>query len=280
MANVDPSLSGSEIILGTDEPRRGRTRLGIFGVSSDGTLQRLCEFYAMGGSGLNHRSAGFTVGDVLPDTQHAGKEIVAGGRNGAIRIYGFDHGGLSLIRRLNAFPDPPQTSAERLAAGHLLPNIAGDEIAVGDDGTRGDGNVRILDPESGMLLLEFAAFAAGEAPDGVELWAGDILPAYPGDELIVGQGAAGGQLRVFSFASGVPMQVAAVPTLQRSTTMLHQVGIGDPLPEIPGRMLAIAQSAPLLPIQLVRFDAASVPLVQSVAAPAGNGVVSAVELGH
>lgn len=63
-----------------------------------------------------------------------------------------------------------------MTAGDLLSENPGDQIVVAGDGTGRDAVVRVLQEQSGEILLELEAFGPGEAPEGLELLVADVLP--------------------------------------------------------------------------------------------------------
>jgi len=181
------------------------------------------------------------------------------------------------VQAIRAFPSSPDSSARRLAVGNLFPDRPGDQIAVGDDGTMGDGVVRIFDATTRSELLEFEAFPASEVPEGVELWIGDVLPDSPGSELIVGQGSAGGELRVFSLASGVPRHLLDVPDAQQRTTGLQDhVALGHFFPGRPGMHLAVGQYDAAVPVQMFSLTAESGYLESHVSLTGETGTINAI----
>lgn len=274
VGDIDPSLPGREIVVGGANLSGAAGRLCALGGLADGPLEVIADFAPL------LRAAGrepFTiaVGDVVPDHEYAGQEIVVGGRAGRVYVFGLQHGRPQLIHAIRAFPDSAATSARRLAVGDLIPDRRGDEIAVGDDGTTGDGNVRIFDGNTRRPLLEFQAFP-DQVTDGVELWIGDVFPDVPGEELIVGEGSAGGGLRVFSLASGSPRHLVDVPDpQQRATCLRDHVALGQFFVDRPGLNLAVAQSDASVPVQIFSFDSTD-SYVDELQLPQGSGTISAI----
>lgn len=223
---------GDEIVVADDGSRRRASLVRVFGGFADGNPHLVLGFRALSARAAARRPLAYALGDVLPDSDHAGQEIVVGDRWGRIYVFGIRASGTdyttcdveaALLRRFAAFPDLPEATAYRFGVGDLVPDNPGDEIAVGDDGTRQAGLVRVLDGR-GVPLLEFQAFAAGQAPNGVDLWVADVIPTRPGAELILGQGDTDGPLRVFSIAQGVPTHVMDVSDrMQLATSMWPQL---------------------------------------------------------
>lgn len=252
MADVVPNVAGEEIIL-TAEVRHGQgTRLSVYGGAPHGQLRLLRSLYTLGRAAGRRVATAFAVADVVPG--HPGPEIVAGGREGWVLTYGIERRRLRHLRTFNAFPETPGCSASRLAAGDLIPSRPGDEVVIGDDGTRGDARVRIFDGD-GRLATEFRAFS-GDATAGIEVWVGDIVPALPGAELLVGQGPAGGHIRVFSVQSGNALPVTDVP-FTRTTSLQRHLTVADLLPGLPGLEVAVAQADSDQPIRILNFASGS-----------------------
>jgi len=273
--DIDVSSSGSEIIVVGGEAS-GRTRVCVFGGMGDGGLHLVGDFY------LPRRAVGSapsvpSIGDVVGGTEHAGAEIIVGGQRGRVYALGLAQGRASVLSVLRAFPDRPRATAQRLAVGDLVPDQPGDEIVVGDDGTVGDGLVRIFNGRTQRALAEFEAFSPGMAPAGVEVWVGDVMADLPGAELIVGQGSAGGSLRVFTLASGVPMHVLDVPDPLSRTAILHgQLAIGNLLPDLDGNEIAVAQGDSSAPIQVFNFNADRNRQAATLPLPADMEAVTAI----
>jgi hypothetical protein len=274
--DIDESSPGNEIVVVGGETRGGRARVCVFGGMSEGTLGLLSDFH-MPRRAMGDNPSPPAIGDVVAGTRHPGSELVMGGRRGRVYMVGLDHGKAVLLSVLRAFPDRPAASARKLAVGDLVPNNPGDEIAVGDDGTRGDGLVRIFDGYTGKALAEFQALPPGAATGGVELWVGDVMAEFPGAELIVGEGSAGGRLRVFTLASGIPTHVLDVPDpLTRSTTLHSHLAIGDLLPDLDGNEIAIAQEDSQIPVQVFNLDANRDEPTAAVQAAAAMEAVTAI----
>ena len=279
VGDVDPSVAGTEVVAagGGALGRRGKAR--VFGAGKDGALTLLGDFRALNGN-AGTAPVHVTLGEVLGDARHAGLEIISGGARGRVQVQGVRAGKVVVRRSFRAFPDTPQASAHHLAAGNLLPTIAADEIAVGDDGTRGDGLVRVFDGSSRHPLLEFQAFPVGTVPFGIELWVGDVVSTVAGAELIVGQGAAGGTLRVFTLASGVPTALLDLPDpLHRPTSLWGHLAVGDVLPGVLGNEIVVAHSDPSGPLEVLNLNVASEPWWASLDGPGGTDPVTGVAVG-
>ena len=273
--DVDVSSAGSEIIVVGGETS-GRTRVCVFGGMDDTGLRLVGDFY------MPRRAVGSapsvpTIGDVVGGAKHAGPEIIVGGQRGRVYAVGLTEGRASVLSVLRAFPDRPLATAQRLAVGDVIPDNPGDEVVVGDDGSVGDALVRIFDGRTQRALAEFEAFSPGMAPAGVELWVGDLVADLPGAELVVGQGSAGGALRIFTLASGVPTFVLDVPDPLSRTAILHgQFAIGNLLPELDGNEIAVAQGNSKAPIQVFNFNADRNHQVATLQPPAEMEAVTAI----
>ena len=273
--DVDAASPGTEIIVVGGEAS-GRTRVCVFGGAGDGGLHLVGDFY------MPRRAVGSapsvpSVGDIVGGAKHAGSEIIMGGQRGRVYAVGLTEGRASVLSVLRAFPDRPMATAQRLAVGDLIPGNPGDEVVVGDDGTVGDGLVRIFDGRTQRALAEFEAFSSGMAPAGVEVWVGDVMADLPGAELIVGQGRAGGGLRVFTLASGVPTFVLDVPNPLSRTAMQHgQLAIGNLLPELDGNEIAVAQADSSVPVQVFNFNADRNHQAAALQLPADMEAVTAI----
>ncbi len=283
LGDVDPSSTGDEIVIAEDGSRGRAARVRVIGGMADGAPRQLAEFRALRRQLADRHPLRLAVGRLLVDPQHPGEQIVVGDRQGRLHIFGLDRGHARRLGIISAFPDAPVTCAYRLAVGDILADRAGDEIAVGDDGSRGDGLVRIIDPRTGEIALEFLAFSPGEAPDGVQLWVADVSDAYPGAEIIVGQGDSGGELRVFSIAGGKPVHVTDIPDMiNRSTSLLEHIAIGELEPDMPGREIAVAQLDPSVPVQVfhVGYDQALLVDQAQPFADDSSGTIGAVAAGR
>lgn len=279
VGDVDPSTPGDEIVVGEDGSCRRAVRLRIFGGLATGALHLLQELRAVPARTAARQPLSFVLGDVLPD--HPGQEIVVGDRRGWVSVYGFSGGHALRLLRFAAFPEAPHTSSNKIAVGAVLPHNAGDEIIVADDGSRDDGLVRIFDGRTGTMLLEFTAFERGAAPAGVELWAADVDPAFPGAELIAGQGAAGGRIRVFTLAGGIPQLVSEIPDpLHRTTSLGRLLAVGNLLPDLAGNQVVVAQTDSRVPIQVFQVNAGAALLLSSLDVSDMGGQIGAVAVGR
>jgi len=272
VGDIDPSTPADEIVLGGSG-----NRLLVFGRAADGGLRSLGAFSPEPRGAVSRGPVTFALAHAVPATERPGLQIVAGNARGRVYVFGLERGRIARLAFFNAFPGVPTVSASRLAVGDLLPNNPGDEIAVGDDGTRGDGLVRVFDGRTGNLLVEFEAFNPGEAPDGVQLWVGDVVSWLPGAELIVGQGRAGGLLRVITMWSGVPVHVADVPDpLHRSSSLQSYLAIGPLIPGSPDLQVAVAQPDGGVPVQVFDMNARNPQLWNSVTVSDASETVGAI----
>ncbi|HEX7409812.1 MAG TPA: hypothetical protein VF515_19450 [Candidatus Binatia bacterium] len=278
--DVDPSEPGDEIVVGEDGSCRRAARLRIFGGLASGNLHLLHELRALPSRSATRQPVSFVLGNVFPDADHPGQEIVVGGGKGDVYVYGVSNGRAVRLQRFLAFPDRPHTSAHKIAVGDVLADNPGEEIIVADDGRRQDGLVRVFDGRTGKRLLEFEAFERGQAPAGVELWAADTIAALPGAELIVGQGRAGGRIRVFTLAGGVPKLVLELPDpLHRATSLSRLLAIGHLVPDLDANQIAVAQADSQLPVQVFDVKADGADLLTSVNV-SGDGQIGAITVGH
>jgi hypothetical protein len=272
VGDVDPSVPGDEIVVGEDGVRRQAARIRIFGGVTTGAARLLFQFRGLPTSGAMRQPLPLALGNVLSDASHPGKSIVIGDARGHVYVYGVRSGRVSLLRRFAAFPDAPRTSARRLGVGDLLSNNPGDEIVVGDDGTRQDGLVRVLDGRSGQMLLELEAFEPGQAVAGVDLWVADVIPELPGAELIV---ASSGKVRVFSLSGGVPRHVFDLIDSSRGTASLRGLlAVGQLVPDAPGNQVAVAATDPHQPVQVFHFDENGATLMDELLMPDAGPDVS------
>ena len=253
--DVDPSSPGNEIVVVGGDGAGRSARVCVFGGMVEEQVHLLSDFY-MPRRAMGDEPSVPAIGHVVPDSRHPGSELIIGGKRGRVYAVGLDHGHAVLLSVLRAFRDRPKASARKLAVGDVIPDIPGDEIVVADDGTVGDALVRVFDSQTQRVVAEFAAFAPGVAPAGIELWVGDVLTAFPGAELLVGEGPAGGRLSVFTVASGVPVHVLDVPDpLHRATSLHGHLAIGNLLPELDGNEIAVAQGDPRIPVEIFNLNA-------------------------
>ena len=278
VGDLDPQSPGAEIVVArANDPRHG-ARVRIFGGLAQGRLRQLCSWSLFPRSTAPSDAIAFALVDTL--AARPGAELLVAGPHGRIYIFGVTLGRRQLLGSLRPFPDRPHASAARFAVADLIAAHAGPEIAVGDDGTSGDGRVRVLAPESGEIVGEFQIFPRGGAAGGIELWAGDVARAHPGAELIAGQGSAGARLRVFSLASGVAQNVLDLPNpLARTTSLWQHLVIADLVPQLPGSEIAVAHPDPLLPVQVFSLDGLTANLRGSARAAMPGEVVSLIAPG-
>jgi hypothetical protein len=273
-----PTEPGQEVIVGAGGSERLATELRVFGGLGNGSFRLLASVRAVRGRDAASPTLPFAVGEAV--AAHAGDEIVVGDRRGRVTVLGVRDGTAEQLLRFAAFPDQPRTAATKLAVGDLIPGNPGGEIVVADDGTRGDALVRVFDGASGRLLADFNAFAAGQAPAGVELWIADVMRTAPGAELIVGQGSAGGTIRVFSLASGTPRPILDLrASVHRTTSLPRQLTVGALMPGLPGNQIAVAQSDPRLPIEVFVVRQGRSHLLDSIPMPPAEGEVESVTIG-
>jgi len=220
VGDVVSCAPGNAVVVGDDGSRPRASLVRVFSAGEPPRL--LLQFRAFRSSAAARGPLAFAVGNVLPDTDHPGDEIVVGDRAGWMYVFGLrPRSGANstceveatLQRRFPAFPDVHGAIAYALGVGDALPESPGDEIVVAENGTRQAGLVRVLDGDSGTPLLEFDAFDAEPPPAKITLWIGDAIPTLPGAEVIVGQGESDTPLRVFSIVHGVPVHVLDVPNL-------------------------------------------------------------------
>lgn len=265
VGDVDPSVPGDEVVVGEDGSRHRASRVRVFGGFATGNARLLFQFRAVPSAGGLHQRLPLALGNVLSDAAYPGKSIVSGDTSGRVYVFAVHAGRATLVRRYAAFPDAPRTSARNLAVGDLLSHNPGDEIVVGDDGTRQDGLVRVLDGRTGQILVEFETFDPGEAAAGVELWVADVIPGLPGAELIA---AANGKLRVFSLAGGTPQHVLDLANPVLNTTNLRGLlAVGQLLPDAPGNEVALATTDPGQPVQVFNLDESGATLMDELTDP-------------
>jgi len=252
VGDVDASVVGDEIVVADDGSGRRAVRIRVFGDLAGHGPRLLTQFRVLPRSAeAAHQPLTFVLGDVFADIDHPGQEIVVGDPRGMVCVLGVQHGRATYLQRFDACPDRPRSSAHHLAVGDLIPSNPGDEIAVADDGKRQNALVRVFDGRTGRSLLQLAAFAPGQAPAGVEMWIAPLMGSLPGAELIVGQGSAGGLLRVSRVVEGVPTHLLDVPDPRhRATSLPRQLAVGSLLLDMPGDQLAVVQSDPGFPLQI------------------------------
>jgi hypothetical protein len=288
VGDVDSSVGGDEIVVAEDGRRRRASQVRVFGGFAEGQPRLLCEFPAVRPRSSARQPLAFALGYVVPDAAYPGENIVAGDARGSVYVWSVQDGRPKLLRRFAAFPDSPRRSARQLAVGDVIPQRQGDEIVVADDGTYKDGLVRVFDGRSGTPVMEFAAFEAGQAPAGVEVWVADVIGSLPGAEVIVGQGRAGGVLRVFSVTDDGANHVLDVPDpYHRSTSLRQRLAVGALIPDLAGNQVAVAQSDLNFPVQvfaLAEEGASTIEDLSALAPEAGaasaNGTVDTIAAGR
>ncbi|MFQ5666134.1 MAG: hypothetical protein ACE5I7_06835, partial [Candidatus Binatia bacterium] len=280
VGDVDPAQPGDEIVVANGRRRRGSPQLRVFGGFDTGVPRLLARFGTLRLPAPPRGPLTLALGNVLADAAYPGQQIVIGDAQGGIWVYSMRQGRLIRTRHVVVFSEAPRTSARRLAVGDLLPDNAGDEIVVGDDGSRGDGLIRVVDARHSALLFEFEAFERGQASAGVELWVGDVISSLRGAELIVGEGRAGGVLRVFTLSQHVPTHLFDMPDPLGRATSLHQhLAIGDLLPEMPGNEVAVAQADAYFPVQVFHLDKDGATLADEVDATSNSTALMGATVG-
>jgi hypothetical protein len=284
VGDVDPTIPGAEIVVADDgSGRRSSARVSVLGGPRFDGRRPLGQFRTLRSRRAKDGSLAMALGDVLGLGAGQGQQIIVGDALGRVSVYTVLQGRTVRESRVTVFPDSPHATASRLAAGELLATHSGAAIVVGDDGTRGDGLVRVLDGRDGSIIMEFTAFPAGAAPAGVQVWVGDVIASLPGDELIVGQGAGGGTLSVFSLADGRPVHLFDIPDpLPRTSTLQRYLAIGDLLPDFSGNEIAVAQPDAGLPVQIFHLSESGALLTNEIQ-PAdlnGESAVGCVAIGR
>jgi len=242
VGNVIASEPGDEIVVAEDGSGRRASHIRIFGGLAGGTLRPMRTLRVLNSHAAVHEPLRFGLGDVSPDGAHPGLEIVVGDRRGYVHVFSPAPERSARLQRTQVFPDMPRASVSALAVGDLLPRIPGDEVAVAHTEADHEGLIRIVNGGTGTILFEFTPFASPSASAGIELWIGDVVASLAGSELIIGQGGAGGQLRVFSLARGVPRPLFDLPdSPARQTTLARHLAIGDLVANLPGNEVAVAQ---------------------------------------
>jgi hypothetical protein len=255
VGDVDPQVPGDEIVVAEDGRGRRATRIRVFGGLADGALQLLWELRGVSPRFARREPMRFALGDVASSTGEAGRKLVIADPRGFVQIFGLGPAGMARLRRVRAFASDAHMSTATLAVGDIVPSMPGDEIVVADAGARGEGRVRVLDGQDGTLITEFSVFAPGTARAGVALWIGDVIDSLPGAELIVGQGATGGEVRVFSVATGVAQPLLDLPNESgRTTALARHVAIGDVVASLPGSEVIIAQEDARAPIEVFHLS--------------------------
>jgi hypothetical protein len=267
VGDVDSSVGGDEIVVAEDGRRRRASQVRVFGDWAEGQPRLLCQFTAVPPRRSARQPLAFALGQVGGDAAPPGETIVVGDARGSVYVWSVYAGRPQRLRRFAAFPDSPRRSARHLAVGDVIPQRPGDEIVVADDGSQKDGLVRVFDSRSGTPLIEFAAFEAGQAPGGVEVWAADVIGARPGAEVIVGQGRAGGLLRVFSITEQGVTHVLDLPDpYHRSTSLGQHLAVGALIPDLAGNQVAVAQSDLNFPVQVFALGEEGASVIEDLGA--------------
>ncbi len=276
VGDVDTSQPGPELVVAERASLRSTARVRVFGDLAATRPRLLYSLRSFPNSMTVPGPISFVLADAFAGKTYPGMEIAVGDRRGRLCVYSVERGRSLLMRCAWVFPDTPRTSALQLAAGNVLADSLDDEILVADDGTRGDGIVRVINGRTGSILQEFTAFPGPQA-NAIELWVGDVLPGVSGPEVIVGGGATAGSLRVFSFANGRPQLVTDIPDpFGRRAVTQSLLTIGDFLPEVPGREMAVAQTNSAVPVEVYSFGAGGAQLAASVDVSAVGAKVGAV----
>ena len=264
VGDVDPDSPGAEVIVADDGAGgRASARVRILDGATLDTQRPLGQFRTL--RSRRARDGGFTLalGNVLAADE--GQQIIVGDAAGRVSVYSVGHWRAVRESRVSVFPESQYATAQRLTVGNVLTNHPGDEIIVGDNGARGDGLVRVLDGADGSVILEFTTFSGSSSTNGVQLWAGDVISNLPGAELIVGQGAGGGTLQVYSFTTGAPVHLFDISDpLPRRSSYKQNLAIGDLLPALPGDEVAIAQPDPSLPVQVFHLTESEAVLTNEI----------------
>ena len=251
--DVDPAHDGDEIVVAQFDHPSGRLRLHVFAGSSEGRLHRVSRRSLFRSRGSRASAPAIALGDVWPGSP--GQEIIAASPQGKIYLLSLNSGRLRVLNAFRPFADRPRASAARLAVGDFVRQNPGNEIAVGDDGTFGDGIVRIIDPRDGAVLMAFQAFPETEAREGIELWAADAAGTQLGTRLIVGQSSSGGGVRVFDLRDGTPALAATLPNpLRRSGVLRQNLVVVDLLASHPGKEIVVAPRRAGAPLEIHGFE--------------------------
>jgi hypothetical protein len=265
VADVDSTVAGDEILVGADGSQRRASTIKVFGGLADGPLRLLHSMKVVASRLSEHRPLQFATGDLAPDV--SGREIVVAQPNGYVSVHGLGHAPGTLMRRFNPFDDQVETDMPSIAIGDVLPGISGEELVVAIPGRRDTGLVRIFNAMTATALGEMSVFTSGTVRTAVSLWVADVIDTLPGAEIIVGQGPDGGELAVYSFATGSARRLFTLPgVMQRTSTAPGFLAIGDLIPNMAGLEVAIAQSDATVPIGVYHLTAQEAKHLLSVSA--------------
>lgn len=275
-ADVDPAVAGDEILVGEDGSARGASLINVFGGMVDGRLRLLHSLRVVASRIAEHAPLHFVTGEL--DPRSGGREIVVAQPNGYVSVHTLNSEGGVRLQRFHPFADQVEIATSSVAIGDVLPGVPGNELITAIPGRRDNGLVRVFDAMTGAQLAEISAFAAGTVRTSVSLWAADVIDSLPGAELIVGQGPDGGEIVVYSLASGSARRLFSMPdVLQRSTARAGFLAIGDLVPNMAGAEVAIAQPDAAVPIGVYHLTAQGARQLLSVTAlPMGTiGAIAA-----
>lgn len=271
VGNVDGTSSGDEIVVADDGSRRRASHIRVFGGLADGAPRLICRFRGLRSIAAVQQPLVFALGNVFDNADHPEKQIVVSDAHGFVYVWSVEGGHATLLRWFVASTGVQHTPPQ-LAVGNVLPDSPGDEIVTADVGSDQQGVVHIFNGRTGTPLFEFTAFDPGQAPGSVELWIADVIDSLPGAELIVGQGRAGGLLRVFSLNQNTPRHIMDVPDPRHRTTSLAQyLAVGTLLPEFPGNELVVAQPDATFPLEMFRLDEQGATMTEDFGISASEG---------
>lgn len=264
VADVDPSVPGSEILVGEDGSSRRASAINVLGGLADGPLRLLHSLRAISTHMAEHRPVTFVTGELDPDS--GGDEIVVAQPNGYVSVHTLTAAGPSRLQRFDPFADQAEpTAPTSLALGDVLPGNPGNELVTAVSGKRGTGLVRVFDPLNGVQLAEISVFTPGSVRMSVSIWVDDVIDTLPGAEIIVGRGTEGGDIVVYSFSSGSARRLFSFPdALQRATAMPRFLAIGDLIPNMAGPEVAVAQNDAAVPIAVYQLTAQAAKHVMSI----------------
>lgn len=254
VADVDASVPGNEILVGEDGSARRAAMINVFGGLGDGGLRLLRSLRVVALRIAIHRPLQFIAGELSGES--SGREIVVSQPNGYVSIHALTDAGSVRLQRFHPFADQDEVADTSLAIGDVLPNVPGNELIAGVPGKRDSGLVRVFDAMTGTQLAELSVFSPGTVHANVSLWAADVISALAGAELIVGKGADGGDIVVYSLASGTPRRLFSLPdALRRTSALTRFLTVGDLIPNMPGLEVAIAQPDAEVPVDVYHLTA-------------------------